>query len=215
MLKRTLGYCLIALSLCGAAYPRVHRGSPRKNKIFAAKPNSVALENQAADAMGIPRYLTQDDVDLAVLSGELVPVQEISIDKRLPENRRYARPATVQFIAELNWDFFEAFGHFLVLDSAVRPASIQKRLLKWNHSAAPAYGPKASSHERGCTVDIGKKQSKQEHAWMLNRLLYYRALGRILVIEESRCWHIMVKGSVNAAAVLPLPIDFPMDITLE
>src|SRR5580658_9284858 len=110
MLKRTLGYCLIALSLCGAAYPRVHRGRPREDKIFAAKPNSVALENQAADAMGIPRYLTQEAVDAAVQRGELVPLDELWISKNLPSNRRYARPETVRFMQHLSDEFWYEFG---------------------------------------------------------------------------------------------------------
>jgi Family of unknown function (DUF5715) len=194
MLKRTLGYCLIALSLCGAAYPRVHRGSPRKNKIFAAKPNSVALENQAADAMGIPRYLTQEAVDAAVQRGELVPLDELWISKNLPSNRRYARPETVRFMQHLSDEFWYEFGVPLIIDSAVRPATVQRKLTRWNRSAAPAYGPKASSHERGCTVDISKHLTKAQQQWLVTRLLYYYALDRVFVIQERVCFHIFVQG---------------------
>lgn len=195
MLLRTFGYCFIALSLCGTAYPKVRRGHrPREAKIFAANHDSVRLENEAADAMGAFRFLTQTDVDEAVDAGILVPVQCVFVDKRLPFNRRYALPITVSFICSLNYEFFRQFNHMLMVDSAVRPATTQKRLTRWNRSAAPAYGERASTHERGTTVDISKHLTRAEHEWLVWRLLYYRETGRVLVIEERACFHIFVRS---------------------
>ena len=39
-----------------------------------------------------------------------------------------------------------------------------------------------------------EKQMDAQHAWMIDRLLYYRALGQVLVIEERGCFHIFVRG---------------------
>ena len=206
MLKRIALVLATALSLSSAASAKAHRGRPHEAKIFAARATSVALENEVADGMGTFRFYTQAEVDRAVDAGMLVPVQCAFVDKRLPFNRRYALPATVSFICSLNSEFLRQFNHSLMVDSAVRPATIQRRLLKWNRSAAPAYGNRASSHERGVTVDLSKKQTKAQHNWMIMRLLYYRAIGRVLVIEESKCWHIMVLSrdfvSVDAARQL-------------
>lgn len=196
MLTKTLVLFLMALSLCSAASAKVHRGRPRKNKIFAANHNSVALENAVADAMGASRYNTQAEVDADVRTRKLVPIRTWTSPK-LPSNRSYALPATVDFVYQLNLLFFRQFGHSLMVDSAVRPATLQIRLLRWNRSAAPAYGERASTHERGTTVDISKNLTRAEHEWLIWKLLYFRETGHVLVIEERACFHIFVKGELN------------------
>jgi hypothetical protein len=56
-----------------------------------------------------------------------------------------------------------------------------------------AYGSAPSSHERGTTVDIARQSlSHSQRRWLITRLLYYRATGRILVIEEIACYHVFV-----------------------
>lgn len=197
MLTRTLALAIIALSLSSATSARVHRVRPRETKIFAAKPWSVSLENETADGMGVPRLFTQGDVIEAVQMGRLVGLYDHAqyiVSRKLPENRRYALPATANFLEIFGMDFYRQFHQPLVVDSAVRPATVQKSLLRWNRSAAPAYGDRASTHERGTTFDLSKRMTKAQHTWMIGRLLYYRAIGRVLVIEERHCWHIFVKG---------------------
>ena len=194
MWKWTLVICA-ALLANTQADARVHRGRPRVNKIFAANSQSVLLENQAADEMGAFRYFTQAQVDEAALDGLLEPLYNHSyykVSPKLPFERRYALPATVSFVEALSLDFYRAFHQPLVVDSAIRPATTQRKLHLKN--AAPAYGPKASSHERGTTVDISKRLTRVQQQWMVIRLLYYRAIGRVLVIQERSCLHIFVKG---------------------
>lgn len=196
MLLRTLALCT-ALLLSTQAEARVHRGRPRENKIFAAKRDSVKLENEAADAFGAPRYLTQAAVIQAVSVYKLVPLysqKAYTLCRKLPDNRRYALPSTAFFLEALGAEFYTQFHQPLVVDSAIRPATLQKKLSRWNHSAAPAYGAYPSSHERGTTVDLSKHMTKAQHTWMVGRLLYYRAIGRVLVIEEKSCIHIFVNG---------------------
>lgn len=197
MLTRTLAFSLIALSLCNAASAKVHRGRPREAKIFAAKRDSVFLENQAANEMGVPRLLTQAEVDKAAASGTLIVLpncKQYVVSPKLPVNRRLLLPLTESFLFQLGDEFYRQFHQPLVVDSAVRPATVQKSLLRWNRSAAPAFGDRASSHERGTTFDLSKRMTKAQHTWMVGRMLYYRAIGRVLVIEERHCIHIFVNG---------------------
>ncbi len=201
-MKRVLALCFVALYLLSvSASARTHRGDrPRKNKIFAADHMSVELENQAADEIGASRFMTQAEVDEAVYAVRLAPLYKHNtyvVSPALPINRRYALPATVKFVEQLSHDFYRQFNQPLMVDSAVRPATVQRSLLRWNRNAAPAYGERASTHERGTTIDISKRLTKAELQWLIIRLLYYRALGRVLVIQESGCFHIFVKGEAN------------------
>jgi|ERR1035437_1288063 hypothetical protein len=197
MLTRTLALALIALSLCSAASAKVHRGRPRENKIFAANHDSVRLENEAANDMGAFRYFTQAQVDEDVYSGKLVALYnhtQYVVSPKLPMNRRYALPSTVSFLDTFAMEFYRQFHQPLMVDSAVRPATTQRSLSRWNRNAAPAYGDRASTHERGTTLDLSKRMTKAQQRWMIMRLLYYRALGLVLVIQERGCWHIFVGG---------------------
>lgn len=199
---RTLALCL-ALLLSTYAGARVHRGRPHEAKIFAAHHDSVKLENEAADAMGTFKFYTQAELDEAVYSGKLAAIYNHTsyvVAPKLPINRRYALPATVRFLDRLSIEYFRATRHPLMVDSAVRPATVQRSLMHWNRSAAPAYGVYPSSHERGTTFDLSLKMAFEQRRWLLVRLLYYRALGRVLVIQERSCLHIFVIGESNEPA---------------
>jgi hypothetical protein len=166
-------------------------------KNFPATQDSVLLENQAGDAMGAPRYFTQEQVDEAVYAGKLSALYDHNyyrVSPKLPVERRYALPATVSFVEQLSQEFYAQFRMYLLIDSAIRPANVQRRLIRWNHSAAPWDGPRASSHLRGTTVDFSKHLTKAQYRWLVIKLMYYRAIGRVLVIEEKACLHVFVKG---------------------
>lgn len=195
--------CLAALLLTAPAYARVHRGRPHEAKIFAAHHDSVKLENETADAMEIPRFYTQAELDKAVYSGKLAAIYDHTyyiVAPKLPINRRYALPATVRFLDRLSLEYFRETHRPLMIDSAIRPATVQRSLTHWNRSAAPAYGVYPSSHERGTTFDLSLKMTSEQRRWLLIRLLYYRALGRVLVIQERSCLHIFVIGENNESA---------------
>jgi hypothetical protein len=197
MLTRALAFALIALSLCGAANAKAHRGHrPRETKIFAAKKWSVKLENEVAESMGAYRYFTQAQVDTAVQDGTLEHIYCLCIvSPKLPMNRRYALPVTVAFVDTLSREFYGQFHQPLMIDSAIRAATTQRGLHLRN--AAPAYGERASSHERGTTVDISKHLTRTQQQWLVTRLLYHYVLGRVLVIQERSCFHIFVRGDSN------------------
>jgi hypothetical protein len=166
-------------------------------KAFPATHESVPLENEAADRAGLKRYLSADDVAKDVSSGVLVPIAWVAVSPKLPRERRYLRPAAADFVGWLDFEFYYEKGKHLVVDSAVRSADVQQRLGHINRSAAPAIGARASSHERGTTFDLSRHMRRGEYRWLLTRLAYYRALGRILVIEEKSCIHICVREDQN------------------
>lgn len=113
MLTRTLSICAALLLACTQADARVPRGHP---KVFSADRDSVLRENEAGNAIGALRYFTQPMVDQAVLRGELVSLGgSYVISPKLPANRRYALPSTVQFLEELGGLFMRSLGSSLWL----------------------------------------------------------------------------------------------------
>ena len=113
----------------------------------------MAEENRRADALGYRRYLDMKDVNIGVAGGELVPIIGVKINDKLPKDRRYLRPEALSFLERLNRDV----GSNLTVDSAIRPADVQRRLGRFNPNAAPFDGYRASSHERGSTFDIARQ----------------------------------------------------------
>jgi len=201
-MRRSLSIATLLLLLMTPAFAakRHHRPrhGPKMSKAFPAIPLvSVLLENQVGDEMRAWRYDDERDMEDAIANGELIPIVPspwLNVCKKLPVERRYARPVTVAFITDLSNEFDLQFGHPLVVDSAVRPATVQKKLIRHNRNAAPWNGERASSHERGTTIDISRNLTKAEYRWLVYRLLYYRAVGVVLVIEEKACFHIFVRG---------------------
>ena len=141
------------------------------------------------------------EVDDAVKIGQLVPITGVKINDKLPKDRRYLRPSAEAFLERLNRDV----GSNLTVDSAIRPADVQRRLGRFNPNAAPFDGYRASSHERGSTFDISRRSlSVRNYRFLVARLLYYRAIGRILVIQERGCLHVFVgEGDLD---VISLPV---------
>lgn len=202
MVKSILKGCLILLTLpCFARTP----------KTFPATHDSIPAENRRADMLGLKRYETLAQVSRDVESGVLVPVT-IPVCSKLPKERRYALPSTVAFAEKLNADFYEATGTSLVIDSAIRPSDVQKRLRRHDRNAAPALGARASTHERGTTFDLSRRMRPSQYRWLLVRLAYYKARREILVIEERNCLHVFVnQGSFE---VVPITEDEPLDTGL-
>jgi hypothetical protein len=168
---------------------------PSFGKVFPATADSVPAENRRADEAHIKRYETEKDVQRATRGGELLllPNCSPSLKKARPTTGCYARRDTVDFVRTLIEESPRGFREAMQIDSATRSMQIQQAVRRVNKSAAPAYGSAPSSHERGTTVDISRQSlSHSQRRWLITRLLYYRAIGRILVIEERACYHIFV-----------------------
>ena len=178
-------------------------------KLFPANKGSVALENSYADKAGIARFTDRESLKAGIASGVLVPIPITSCPK-LPEFRRYVRPTAAEFLRELDARFYLATRRFLIVDSAVRSADVQKQVARHNRNAAPANGDRASSHERGTTFDIASRRvyfngwanmRRSQYRWLLIQLAYYQGIGRIHVIEERSCLHIMVREDYDVPRI--------------
>ena len=172
-----------------------------RKKMFPATKGSVALENFYADRAGIARYGDRQSLKAGIAAGLLVPLP-ITVCPKLPEFRRYVRPAASEFLRELDSKFYLTTGRYLIVDSAVRSADIQRQVARRNRNAAPWRGERASSHERGTTFDLASRRvyfngwatmRRGDYRWLWIQLAYYQATGRIHVIEERACLHVMVR----------------------
>jgi hypothetical protein len=158
----------------------------------------LVLQNLAIDQQHLERIQDEKELRSLVEAGRLeaLPITDaMKIAPSLPANRRYVLPQVNVFLGQLSGEFFAQFSVPLVIDSAVRPVTTQKKLRRINRSAAPAEGETASSHEAGTTVDIARRGlTKAQTRWLEMRLVYYYAIGRVLVEEERSCFHIMTLG---------------------
>ena len=163
---------------------------------------SLVHQNEMADAEGLERILDDADLDSRIQQRSLVPVPTsagLQITQELPENRRYCRPWTARFLA----DMAQAHGiHFpgtqLLVTSAVRTVEYQRHLRLVNGNAAAAEGDVASPHLTGGTIDIAKHGLTQNQiAWLRSWLLPLQDAGKIDVEEEFKqaCFHLSVYKS--------------------
>lgn len=159
---------------------------------------SLERQNAKLDAEGLERIEDESDLAARIADGLLVPVPvsaALVVNSDLEVNHRYCRPWTARFLADLAREHEAAFHKSLEVSSAVRTVEYQRRLMRTNGNAAPAEGDVVSPHLTGATVDIAKSGlSRQEMAWMRERLLALQSAGKIDVEEEFRqaCFHITV-----------------------
>jgi hypothetical protein len=155
-------------------------------------------QNQVADRDGLYRIQNDDDLDTMRQQGVLVALPAsgaLQIDDRLPFNRRYARPWTADFLANISRAHYSRFHTPLQVNSAVRTVEFQQHLLHINGNAAPADGDTASPHLTGQAIDLAKRGlSLTEIAWMRGYLLPLVQQGKVDVEEEFQqsCFHISV-----------------------
>ncbi len=169
---------------------------------------SLVRQNEKTDADNLERIEDDADLDHRIAQGMLVPVPAsaaLTVNPSLPQNRRYCRPWTASFLADLARAHQAQFHHAFFVSSAVRTVDFQKRLIRTNGNAAAAEGDIASPHLTGATIDIAKNgMSRQELYWMRNRLDALQDEGKIDVEEEFKqaCFHITVYKSYIGAGPL-------------
>lgn len=192
----------------------LERASLRRRVVMFASPlkgslESLTRQNQMAESEGLERILDDDDLNNRIEEKLLVPVPASSgleVNPALPENRRYCRPWTADFLSDLAQEHATMFHRPLIVTSAVRTVAYQERLMRINGNAAAAEGDLASPHLTGATIDIGKKgMTRAELNWMRAWLLRLQTAGEIDVEEEFRqaCFHITVYKTYDAPPVEP------------
>ena len=168
------------------------------NPMFRPSHDSLLRQNSEIDRLVLPRIQDDDELEQLKASHALVPIEEgetLRIDRRLDPSRRYCRPWTRDFVADLSEIFYRQFHGQIQLNSAVRTVKVQQKLRRHNRNAAPADGDTASSHLAGITVDLQRRGMTKEQIRFVERYLFYlNALGLVEPEEERHQWvfHIMV-----------------------
>lgn len=171
---------------------------------------SLARQNDMADSEGLERILDEDDLADRIAQKLLVPVPAsaaLVVSADLPENHKYCRPWTANFLTDLAKAYSARFGHPIEVNSAVRTVEYQKQLKLINGNAAAAEGDVVSPHLTGATVDVAKQDmGRAELNWVRSWLLPLQLAGTIDVEEEfrQRCFHISVYK--NYVAPPPAPV---------
>jgi hypothetical protein len=185
------------------------------NPLFRPSHDSLVRQNEEIDRIDLPRI--QDDAELEALkaSGDLVPIEEsasLKIERGLDPSRRFCRPWTRDFVADLSEVYYREFHDRIQVNSAVRTVKVQKKLRRHNRNAAPVDGDTASSHLAGVTVDLQRRGLTKDEIRFVERYLFYlNALGLVEPEEESRhwCFHVMVSDRYSdwrqTQTVFPLP----------
>jgi hypothetical protein len=184
--------------------------------------DSLVRQNERSEDEALERI--EDDADLQdrIARGLLVRVPETSgllVNPALPDDRRYCRQWTAEFLADLSHAHEAAFHKPLIVSSAVRTVEYQRQLMRVNHNAADAEGDIVSPHLTGATIDIAKSGlSRREMQWMRDHLFAYQTAGVIDVEEEfrQRCFHITVYKNYAPASSdrphhAPVPQTVPPD----
>jgi hypothetical protein len=155
-------------------------------------------QNDRLQADGLERIMDESDLSARIEHKLLVPVpvsSGLTVNQNLPENHRYVRPWTAQFLSDLARAHLALFHRPLEVSSAVRPVSYQERLARTNGNAAPAEGDIISPHIMGATIDIAKHGlTYREIGWLRRSLATLEDAGVLDVEEEFRqsCFHITV-----------------------
>ncbi len=160
------------------------------SRMFPGSHDLLVQQNQELDRLQLPRML--DEVDLIHYEAlqVLVPVNEtdaLKIAPDLPENRRYCRPWTRDFLQDMSQAYYNQFHSSLQVNSLVRTVEQQQRLRRHNHYAAPEWGDTASTHLTGVTFDLSRRGlTGAQYGWLLAYLLPLKASGMVDPIEESQ-----------------------------
>jgi hypothetical protein len=165
-------------------------GLGRWTPMFPGSHEMLVRENEELDRMQLPRI--SDDYELIryELSQDLVPVSEtdaLKLAADLPDNRRYCRPWTREFLQDFSDAFYQQFHVPLQVNSLVRTVEQQHRLRRWNRFAAPEFGDTASTHLTGVTFDMSRRGlTYEQYEWIRNYLLPLQAEGMVDPIEERQ-----------------------------
>ncbi len=166
--------------------------------MFRPSHDSLLRQNEEIDRLDLPRIQDDDELEALKASHDLVPIEadeRVRFDPRLDPSRRFCRPWTRDFVADLGEVYYSEFHDQIQVNSAVRTVMGQRKLRRHNRNAAPAEGDTASSHLAGITVDLQRRGMSKVQIHFVERYLFYlKAIGLVEPEEERRQWvfHIMV-----------------------
>ena len=205
------GVGLPASAITHTRVHKVHRSSIRPthrfalhfNPVFPGSHEMLVQQNVELDKLQLPRI--NDDYELMryELSQDLVPVSEsdaLKIAANLPDNRRYCRPWTRDFLEDFSQAFYNEFHQPIQVNSLVRTVEQQHSLRRHNRFAAPEFGDTASTHLTGVTADLSRRGfTTAQYAWVRAYLMPLHEAGLIDPIEESQpVLHVVVYDKYSA-----------------
>ena len=159
---------------------------------------SLLHQNEMINEEQLERIQNDDELEQLILAESLVRIPEtrdLEVAQNLPEERRYCRPWTRDFLVDFAQERWEKFQRQTVVTSAVRTAEFQHNLMRRNSNAAAEAGELASPHLSGGTIDIAKRgMTRKEIKWARDYLLALQNQGYLDVEEEFRqsVFHISV-----------------------
>ncbi len=180
-----------------SAAPSHFRWRVKWNPMFPGSHDMLVHQNEELDRLQLPRITNEYDLAQYELSRDLVPVNEtdaLKLASNLPENRRYCRPWTRDFINDLSQAFYNEFRTPLQVNSLVRTMEQQHQLRRHNRYAAPEFGDTASTHLTGVSLDLSRRGlTPMQYAWVRTYLLPLKEQGMLDPIEERQpVLHIVV-----------------------
>src|SRR5579864_9283663 len=119
---------------------RYQVGLGRWTPMFPGSHDMLVRENEELDRLQLPRISYEYELLRYESSQELVPVPEsdaLKFAPDLPENRRYCRPWTRDFLQDFSEAYYQQFQVPIQINSLVRTVEQQHRLRRWNRFAAP------------------------------------------------------------------------------
>lgn len=165
-------------------------GIGRWTPMFPGSHEMLVRENEELDRLQLPRIADEYELLRFEAAQELVPVPEsdgLKFAADLPDDRRYCRPWTRDFLQDFTEAYFEQFHSPIQINSLVRTVEQQHRLRRWNRFAAPEFGDTASTHLTGVTFDMSRRGlSFDQYEWIRNYMLPLQAQGLIDPIEERQ-----------------------------
>jgi hypothetical protein len=203
-------FAALLLLLCVPAHAvrAMVRGKHRKRKpaaaddrVFVGTPGSLILQNEAVDAMGLPRIRDDRQLQSLIAEDSLVPITQneyVAVSPKLEAKRRYVKPFVDVFLQELGKEYHAEFGEPIQVNSAVRTVRTQISLMRWNRNAAPAHGEKASAHLAGVAVDLQRRGLTPGQIRFIQQRLSVFAQAKMILVEEElyngSCFHVVVTG---------------------
>jgi hypothetical protein len=183
--------------------------------MFPGSHDMLVRQNEVLDSLELPRIANDEELAVLEEAEELVPVENsasLVVAANLPENRRYCRSWTRDFVEDLGEAYYREFHRPIVVTSLVRTMDQQKKLRRYNHNAAPEEGETASTHLAGVTVDILKRgMTRAQHNWLDRYFLPLQQAGLIDPIEERRqpVFHVVVFKTYSEGQPFQAPAALP------
>jgi hypothetical protein len=179
------------------------RGSYWKvTPMFQGSHELLVEQNVKLDQQQVQRMNTEYDLVKSEMENDLVQVNEtdsLKIADSLLDSRRYCRPWTRDFLADLSQAYFDVFHSPLMVNSLVRTSTQQLYLRRHNRFAAPAFGDTASTHLAGVAVDLSRRGlSNTQYQWIRAYLEPLQQKGLVDPIEERQpVLHVVVYQSYS------------------